>query len=81
MGCKSSLDCALELRVDIGLREVGFFDDCCFTVASFRGLRRRECIGLVGTFGTPGNIVPVAVSVHVEDVDVAAGNEEVLRRM
>ena len=68
----------LELRIDVGLGLVEFFDDCgAAGVGDAVGDCRGEGVGLVGAFGAPGDVVPIAEGIHVENVDITAHQQEV----
>lgn len=75
MGTECTLDDFLEMTVNIGLRFVGLFDD--FVAAFLFGGRGGKNVDFIGTFGTPGDVVPVAEGVDVEDVDVGGGEGEI----
>ena len=66
----------LELTVNIGLGLINFLNEIRLVIL-FLGLRFWQCFTLVGTLGTPGNIVPVTESVNHQNVDRAGHSGEV----
>ncbi|KAI6748967.1 hypothetical protein HG531_007914 [Fusarium graminearum] len=66
---KSTADCLLKLTVNILLLLLDFLDDN-LVLLSLGDVGRGKCLGLVGTLGTPRNIVPVVERVDHENVDV-----------
>lgn len=76
--CQRTLHGSLESRIDVGLWLVGFVDDLGFSAIASLGLGCGKNIGLVGSLGTPRNIVPIAEGIDVEDVGIRRGDEQVL---
>lgn len=71
-----SLDRRLELAVNIRLRLVDFLDEVGLGVILLR-LSFGQCLALVGSFGSPRDVVPVAERVHHQNVDRARHSTEV----
>ena len=67
---QSPLDSLLELTVNVLLREIRFLDNGVLSISSLLNLRGRKSVGLVCTFSTPRDIMPIAEGVNIEDVDV-----------
>lgn len=74
-----SLHRRLKLAIDIRLRFIQFLNEVGLSSVLLR-LCRRQCIRLVGSLGTPRNVMPVAERVDHQNVDRGRHSEEVRPR-
>ena len=74
---KRPLNHSLKLGIDIRLRQIHLLNNSMFAIILLR-LRRGERISLVGTLGSPRDIVPIGKSVDIEDIGEGRHEQEVL---
>lgn len=70
IGSEGTFHSSLKLAIDICLGLVDFLNDGIFATFVLGRLGRRQSIGLVRSLGTPGDIMPVAERIDVENIDV-----------